>query len=513
MTVKKGRILRIILYIAIGLVIVGFIVSRFFTGTPAAEYVTAQVAKGTISQTVSVTGTTESQVRYQLQFPIMGTLDAVLVHEGDRVKLGDVIAKLEGGDLAIGLEAQTSALHIAQANLAKALSGPRDEEINLGKFKVDLAKQDFNSALQDQNSLISIARSNLESARIALDQASQSYNAALQGVAFLANNDPAGRQVSSTSSMFAGSTSLSTSTTGLGSLLQPINDYFAGQAQQQTLQTQHSMDEAQSALTQAQLALQQAQNNYQKAAADYNRQINDLNSTVNKAGIGVQSAQEQLNLTQAKPRNVDVAPLKAQVDQAWDAVHLAQYRVSQTELKAPADGVIAKINNNPGEVVSAAQAFVVMDSDGLKVKALVSEADIAKIQKNENVKMTFDALDISKEFTGTVLEVSPAETVVQGVIYYEVKILIQNSTEQIKPGMTANLTIQTNTKADVLMVPVRAIQYEDNQAYVQVLTKDSSGKDQLEKRNVTTGIQGDENVEIVSGLNEGDQVVTFTKNK
>lgn len=512
MTVKKGRILRIILYVAIGLVIVGFIVSRFFTGTKGPEYVTAQVAKGTISQTVSVTGTTESQVRYQLQFPIMGTLDAVLVHEGDKVKLGDVIAKLEGGDLAIGLQAQTSALHIAQANLAKALSGPRNEELNLGKLKVDLAKQDFNSALQNQNSLISIARSNLETARISLDQASQSYNSALQGVAFLANNDTTGRQVSSTASMFPDSTSMSGSTTGFGDLFQPINDYLAGQAQQQTSQNQRSMDEAQSALGQAQLALQQAQNNYQKASADYNRQINDLNSTVNKAQIGVQSAQEQLNLTQATPRNVDVASLKAQVDQAWDSVHLAQYRVSQTELKAPAGGVIAKINNNPGEVVSSVQAFVMLDSDGLNVKALVSEADIAKIQKNESVKMTFDALDISSEFTGNVLEVSPAETVVQGVIYYEVKVLIQNPSEQIKPGMTANLTIQTKTKVDVLVVPVRAIQYEGNQAYVQVFKKDSSGKDQLEKRNVTAGVQGDENVEIVSGLNEGEQVVTFTKN-
>ncbi len=508
MAVKTGRTLRIILYIAIGLVIIGFIYAKFFRGSPESSYITAVATRGNIEQTVSVVGSTESQVRYSLQFALPGILDAVLVKEGEKVKAGDILAKLENGDLAIQLEAQNSALRIAQANLAKALAGPRNEELNLNRLKVDLAQQDYNTAVKGQYYLSSIAQGNLESSRIALDQASQNYNAAMQALAALANNDQTGRLVGSSS------TGINSDVTGfIDNYIPALNDYFDAQNQQQAAQNKAAIDQAQNAVAQAQLALTQAQNNYQKAAYDYNRQLNDLNTNINKANIGVQSAQEQYNLAQAKPRETDVGPLKAQINQAWDGVHLAQYRLDQAQLKAPANGVVSKINYHVGEVVSSVQPFMVLDSDGFYVKALVSEADIAKIKSQQSVTMTFDALDSSLVFNGVVAEIATAETVLQGVIYYQVKVLLQNPNEQIKPGMTANLIINTQSKSGVLSIPIRAVQYEGNQAYVQVLMKDSSGKDQVEKRNITTGIQGDENIEVLSGLQEGDQVVTFTKNQ
>jgi len=264
-------------------------------------------------------------------------------------------------------------------------------------------------------------------------------------------------------------------------------------------------------LNQAKISLDQAQENFNKAVLDYNRQVDDLSGTIQKAQINVRSAQEQLNLTKAPVRSVDVAPLKAQVDQAWDAVHLAEYRFDQTQLKAPADGIIADVSSLEGENVNVTQPLVTLDSSGLSIKALVSEADITKIKEGNPVTLTFDALGTETSFEGSVQEVSPSETVVQGVIYYEIKVTFDPKGENIKPGMTANLTIETASKSNILTVPARTVQYEGNKAYVQVLTKDEKGNQTAEKREVTTGLESDQNIEITSGLKEGEEVITLTK--
>ncbi len=168
------------------------------------------------------------------------------------------------------------------------------------------------------------------------------------------------------------------------------------------------------------------------------------------------------------------------------------------------------VASDVGETASLAQPFITLDSKYLYIKALVSEADIAKIQTGQDATLTFDAFGTAKEFKGNVYEVDPSETIVQGVVYYVVKVQFDASGEAVKPGMTANLTLQTNSKSGVLDVPARAVQYDGNQAYVQVL-KTTDNKKEVEKRNVEIGLQGDENVEITSGLSEGEEIVTFTK--
>ncbi len=76
--------------------------------------------------------------------------------------------------------------------------------------------------------------------------------------------------------------------------------------------------------------------------------------------------------------------------------------------------------------------------------------------------------------------------------------------------MTANLTVKTAEKNNTLFVPTRAVLYEGNNTYVQVLHL-INNKEDIEKRKVVVGLQGDENIEIVEGINENDQIVTFTK--
>jgi len=118
-----------------------------------------------------------------------------------------------------------------------------------------------------------------------------------------------------------------------------------------------------------------------------------------------------------------------------------------------------------------------------------------------------DSLDQSKEFTGTVYFIEPAATIIQGVTYYKVKVSFDPGTEAVKPGMTATAIITTAKLDNVLMMPSRAIVERDGNKYVRILENG-----EVRESTVTTSLNGDDGlVEVVSGVKEGDQVVTFVK--
>lgn len=526
---SRSRLIRRILYVLLGLVIIGFLATRVIFVNKGPEYVTVKVVKGDVSQTVSLTGTVEAQNRYQLQFPTAGRVQQIFVKEGDFVKAGALLANLEGIDVALQLQSQKAGLRIAQANLAKAVAGPRNEEIDLGQYRIDLAQQDYEAALNNQNNILSLSEQNLFLAETALEQAQVKYNQAQETVNLLANNGLIDRNITSTpyatsmtSSGLYASTNNLISQSGIQNSENPLNglyqvyvDYQLSQQQQVTMAAEQNrlmetknLEDAQYGLNQAELNIRQAYQNYEKTLLDYGRASDDLNTGVLKGQIGVQTAQKQLSLTKAPAREVDVAPLKGQIDQAWEGVHLAEYRLGQTQLYAPQDGIITSVNYRPGENISLAQPSFVLDTTSFVVKALVSEADIFKIKLGDMVTMTFDAFDSGKELSGSISEISPAETVVQGVVYYETRIQFDPKNEPVKSGMTANLTVKTDSKNGVLIVPIRAVQYEDNKPYVQVLDKDKKP----EKRFVVLGLQSDLDTEIVSGLQEGEEVITLVKN-
>src|SRR6185436_2673987 len=100
------------------------------------------------------------------------------------------------------------------------------------------------------------------------------------------------------------------------------------------------------------------------------------------------------------------------------------------------------------------EAIVLQDISNLHVEADVSEANIADLKPDQIVDLTFDALGPDRHFTGSVQTVNPGATVVSGVVNYKVKASINNVPE-IKPGMTANMTVLIGEKDNVLAVPQR----------------------------------------------------------
>jgi HlyD family secretion protein len=223
----------------------------------------------------------------------------------------------------------------------------------------------------------------------------------------------------------------------------------------------------------------------------------------------VKTVSAQLNQVKAKSRVEDIALARAQVQQAQAALELINNQIANDTIKAPIAGVITQVNYKAGEQSGSAKPVIVMIAENnYEIAIDVSETDIAKVKISDPAKVTLDAYGDAVKFEGRVMFIEPAETLIQGVTYYKVKIDFSPDAEHpIKPGMTATAEITTAVRDNVLMIPMRAVLDKDGNKYVRVLY----GAEPLESL-VKLGLAGDGGmVEVLSGVKEGDAVVTFTK--
>lgn len=268
---------------------------------------------------------------------------------------------------------------------------------------------------------------------------------------------------------------------------------------------QAAYDTAESNLKAAQIALEQAQQNQTGIDNEIEANLDTYRQKVAVAEAALAAVEASLAVAEALPRSVDLASFEAEVMRGRANLNLANYNLSQTYLKAPAEGVITVIDGEIGENVEVTHDFMTLIAHYYEIEANVSETDIVKVKVGDKVRMTLDAFGLEREFAGEIMGIDPAETVVSGVIYYRISSVFTAEEEGVKPGMTANLDIVTAEKEGILIVPRRAVKY-DGTPYVEVV-----GAEGAEKVVVEVGLEGDQEVEVVSGLKEGDEVITFVK--
>lgn len=297
---------------------------------------------------------------------------------------------------------------------------------------------------------------------------------------------------------------------------------------------QTSTSTALSAVQTAEQALLTAQNNYQTQIGTYQAAVNTANNSLTTARTNLSTAlaskdvqlassrasvdsalgsynlaKAQLNYKTAAPRVVDVSYYRAQVAQASASLDYYKSQLDDYTLKAPTDGKITFVNYSAGEQTSLTKPVVSMlGKNKFYIEVDIPESDIAKIKVGNPSSITLDAYSDDVKFQGQVILIYPAETVIQDVVYYKVKVEMNDSAYEIKSGMTANCDILTSSRENAISVPYRALeQDENNRKFVRILV---DGKP-VEK-DVEVGLRGDNGeVEVISGLKVGDKVIVLER--
>lgn len=542
---KRFWIILILILVATG---AGF---YFFSPkTPMTQYTTEEAKIGNLVQTVSATGAVESSEDVSLSFKAPGKLTLVSVKEGDKVKAGTLLAAVDSASLSATISQYRASLNSAEANLLKVEAGASSQDVQLTAEQLAKAEDDLKNLQADSTAqLQTLQEKNLDAlssadftAKVALDKVfnyflntvntanlqvsdSSLLNSVVASYGLILKDINAAEILVATAktqktneAILIAADDLRGHLTALNNLLD--NAFKLGDAiivnsnyPQATKDAIKADISGQQTATQNVLAgLQLAKSNLSNAVSSYASQIN---SAENAVGI----AQAQLNLKQAGPRSFDIQSAEASVAQARAQLSGALANSADYKIMAPIDGLVTKVNYNLGELVPAVQPIIGMIAIGkYQIKVDISESDIAKVEVGDKVSINLDAFGSDHLFKGTVTFIDPAQTSIQNVIYYKATVSIDNDdwNSKIKTGMTANTTITTAQKDNVLFVPQRSVKIgattfdETPIKTVQILVDQKTNK--VENRIVMTGLRGDGgNVEILSGLSAGDKVVTFIK--
>ncbi|HZK66043.1 MAG TPA: efflux RND transporter periplasmic adaptor subunit, partial [Chloroflexota bacterium] len=203
----------------------------------------------------------------------------------------------------------------------------------------------------------------------------------------------------------------------------------------------------------------------------------------------------------------DLLPQEDKVRQAEAALEGAKLDLDSATITAPFDGIVSAVSANVGEQVQVAgggSVVTVVDPKAFRVDVAVDETDVAKLVVGQPATITFDALP-DQRLQGKVISVAPTGTTSQGVVTYPVSINVENATGGFPGGMSASISIETERKDNVVLVPNRAVKTQGRNKVVEVKAGEKS-----EIRTVQVGSSNDQMTEIVSGLAAGDQVVIPT---
>lgn len=517
-----------------------------------APYVTAKAVVQDIKQTVEVTGQVESADDIDLNFLRSGIIYNINAKVGQKVTAGQTLASLRAGDVSSQVADARAAVAIAESSLNEVLAGISTEDLEVLKEEVaaaEVAYQTAQDALldledtkgQEMANLIATGNNILNDkpaqAQYALDivedaiidrdaeyylyvlnqatflDARIKYNTAKDALdEFLAafNPDANTDQVILLNSLDTLEDVLTNTLISLNAAFDTMvvtvenSEYSA--AVIASFKT--SLNAQSTVISAAITSVQTASSNLRSKDIYYQTQINAANNSIASALSSLNLSKAKLKSKEAPPRDFEIESAKANVRRAQATLNRYLSDLSETVIKAPVDGTITKVNFDAGENSSASQPVISMIGESkLQIEVNVPESDITKITVGDTVEITLDAFSSTEKFAGVVTFIDPASTIINDVTYYNVKVDFNEPQDKIKSGMTADLTILTDQKTGVLVVPSRALVIRDGVQYVQILQAET-----LVERQVTVGLKSDDGMtEIISGVSEGEDVITLVK--
>lgn len=225
---------------------------------------------------------------------------------------------------------------------------------------------------------------------------------------------------------------------------------------------------------------------------------------IDEAQLLLEQVEQSLDKAKEKSKSrvwslpLSVKMTELQLDQA-------QAELDKTIITAPFDGIVAAVYIREGQQLSAMTyanpAISLIDPSEIKMNGVIDEIDVPRVKLGQEAIVILDALP-DKEVKGRITFISPESTTEVGVVFYKTTITLENPDEELKDGMSATAEIIIEQHDDVLLIPNRAIQGSWENPFVEVVTDE-----QIEKRQISIGLSDGIYAEVLSGLEEGEEVI------
>ncbi len=408
---------------------------------------TATIRRGTLRVTLSAAGKIRPRAQAVLNFATAGTVAEIFVREGEAVRKGQPLARLDTTDLELAVRQAEVAYLTQQVVYSQTVQGPKPEELAAARAAVRSAQAALRALEQGPDPTdLEIARLNYEVAKNAIWQAQ------------LTRDKTAGSPLSA-----------------------PID-----------------VDLARARVGQAELQAEIARLQYEKMKAGARPEQLEA--------ARAQLAQAQASLDRLQPDALTVERTRLQLEQARLQLEQARRRLEQATLLAPFDGTVIAVNIEIGQVVGAGVpggAIVLADLSDLYLDLTVDEVDVVRLKEGMPVEITLDALP-GRSFRGHIDAIAPAATEAGGVATYRVRVVLDERDPVLRAGMSANVEIEVERRENVLLVPNAAVRRdrETGRAFVYRVVGD-----RVEEVEIRLGAQGETESEVLEGLQEGDRVV------
>jgi len=412
---------------------------------------TATVRRGNLVVAASGTGTLVPSGEVDLSFSSGGRLDEVVVEVGDEVQAGDVLARLDDTDAQSQVAQAEINLRLAELQLAGLTGTPDASDLAAAQYQLTSAQEALKDLLNGPSAEeIIIAQADMATAEKTLQQAQSAYD-----------------KVS-----WRPDAALSSQALDLWS---------------------------------ATAAYDKAKANYEMAMAGASEE------EIASARANVAQAQSNLDSLRSGGTSEEVETAQLNVEQARLNLESAQLALDETILTAPVSGTVTTVAASAREMVGTSAMVTMADLSNPLMEFYLDETDLELIAVGYEVEVTFDALP-DAVFSGHVVRVDPALVDMEGAPAIQALARLEPEEQQsgvlgtLPMGLNATVEVIAGSAENVLLVPVEALRELSPGEYAVFVMVD--GEPQM--RQVEVGLMDYTYAEIVSGLQQGDQVSTGT---
>lgn len=466
---------------------------------------TAPVTRRTITRTFEAVGSIEAPATVQIAPKVTGRLMTLTVREGDRVRVGQVIATVDPQSTLADVRQKEAALAEARSRLAEAKVTQSSQRVgvvtDIQKQQAALAtsqaqnrqaKADFAASVATAEAAVMAAQERVTAANASIRSAEAAIGSAQ------ANVDNARVQLQRQNALFA-----------KGIVAQQVADNAATTLAVQEAALKAAQEERSNAIATRDAAVATQRSAERQVTIAQNKANADVavaNAALAQATAGLKASQANTAQTEAYQENL--AALAASVASAQADLEASRVLLADTALRSSLDGLVTARLLEPGAVVTTTTPIVAVQSIR-RVWATVSvpETNARRLTTGQTAQVTLDALP-GQTFTGKIQQILPAADPQSR--QFTVRVVLDNPDYRLRPGTFSRVTFIMERANDVLTVPQEAIKADaenPDAKSVMIVGADETAQ----RKSVKTGLSDDKGIAVSGEVAEGDKVIILSQ--